>query len=206
MVTMPANKHQQAGTSLIELLISSIIGVIALGIIGSIFIKAQDVAKNRSLELLLIQSATSNMQIIKDDLQRAGYDGIDGQSVKLSGAANIIETLSGSVGFAYHKTLSGADKSYQNIVYRFSPVDKKLVICEEKTLFNSLKQLSTVSDCNSLFDEQNINVTFFNVTSTPLVTGLASSSLIHVSLQTELVNIPTMQKNLSFTIKQRNWQ
>ena len=206
MAIIHAHKYEQKGASLIELLISSFIGIIAIGIIGSIFINGQRVAKDRGLELLLIQNLTSTLQIIKDDIQRAGYDGISGQSVKLSAATNIIEITSDSLGFIYHKKLSGAEKTYQNIVYKYSSSDKKLKVCEEQTLITNRKELTTVGDCNSLFDSQNIKVTNFSVLRTSLITSSATSSIIDIQLDTELVNIPTMKKGLSFRVKQRNWQ
>lgn len=206
MAIIHAHKYEQKGASLIELLISSFIGIIAIGIIGSIFINGQRVAKDRGLELLLIQNLTSTLQIIKDDIQRAGYDGISGQSVKLSAATNIIEITSDSLGFIYHKKLSGAEKTYQNIVYKYSSSDKKLKVCEEQTLITNRKELTTVGDCNSLFDSKNIKVTNFSVLRTSLITSSATSSIIDIQLDTELVNIPTMKKGLSFRVKQRNWQ
>ncbi|AAW85065.1 hypothetical protein VF_0570 [Aliivibrio fischeri ES114] len=206
MAITPVHKYKQKGASLIELLIASFIGIIAISLVGSIFINGQRVAKERGLELLLTQNLTSTMQIIKEDIQRAGYDGADGQSIKLSGAVNIIEITSDSIGFAYHRKMSGAQKTYQNIVYKYSSIDKKLKVCEEKTLITQRKEIADVGDCNSLFDSQNIHVTAFSIVSTPLITSAAMSSIIDVRLDAKLVNIPTMTKSLSFRAKQRNWQ
>ena len=206
MDIIPVHKYKQNGSSLIELLIASFIGVIAISLVGSIFINGQRVAKNRGLELLLAQNLTSTMQIIKDDIQRAGYNGTDGQSVKLSAATNIIEIKPNSIGFVYHKKLSGAQKTYQNVIYKYSSSDKKLKVCEEETLITNIKSLTTVSNCYSLFDTQNIQVTNFSVLRKPLITSSATSSIIGIQLDTELVNIPTMKKDLSFSVKQRNWQ
>jgi type IV pilus assembly protein PilW len=206
MDIIPVHKYKQNGSSLIELLIASFIGIIAISLVGSIFINGQRVAKNRGLELLLAQNLTSTMQIIKDDIQRAGYNDTDGQSVKLSAATNIIEITPNSIGFVYHKKLSGAQKTYQNVIYKYSPSDKKLKVCEEETLITNIKSLTTVSNCYSLFDTQNIQVTNFSVLRKPLITSSATSSIIGIQLDTELVNIPTMKKDLSFSVKQRNWQ
>lgn len=206
MDIIPVHKYKQNGSSLIELLIASFIGIIAISLVGSIFINGQRVAKNRGLELLLAQNLTSTMQIIKNDIQRAGYNGTDGQSVKLSAATNILEITPNSIGFVYHKKLSGAQKTYQNVIYKYSPSDKKLKVCEEETLITNIKSLTTVSNCYSLFDTQNIQVTNFSVLRKPLITSSATSSIIGIQLDTELVNIPTMKKDLSFSVKQRNWQ
>lgn len=208
MAITPVHKYKQNGTSLIEFLIASFIGIIALSLVGSIFINGQRVAKERGLELLLTQNLTSTMQIIKDDIQRAGYDGASGQSVKLSGAVNIIDTTPNSIGFIYHRDMatSGAIRTYQNIVYKYSPQEKKLIVCEEKTLMTDRKEMANIGECDSLFDSENIHVTDFIVTSQPLITSGATSSIIDIQLSTQLVNIPTMTKNLLFKVKQRNWE
>ncbi|MGF1901351.1 hypothetical protein [Aliivibrio sifiae] len=206
MDIIPVHKYKQNGSSLIELMIASFIGIIAISLVGSIFINGQRVAKNRGLELLLAQNLTSTMQIIKEDIQRAGYDGSSGESIKLSGSVNVIETTSNSVGFVYHRKMSGAQKTYQNIVYKYTPVDKSLKVCEENTLEADRKVMPNVDNCNSLFDSENIHVTDFIVTPHRLITSGAKSSIIDIQLDAKLVNIPTMTKSLSFSAKQRNWQ
>ncbi len=205
MDIIPVHKYKQNGSSLIELMIASFIGIIAISLVGSIFINGQRVAKNRGLELLLAQNLTSTMQIIKEDIQRAGYDGSSGESIKLSGSVNVIETTSNSVGFVYHRKMSGAQKTYQNIVYKYTPVDKSLKVCEENTLEADRKVMPNVDNCNSLFDSENIHVTDFIVTPHRLITSGAKSSIIDIQLDAKLVNIPTMTKSLSFSAKQRNW-
>ncbi len=55
MITLNASRRYQIGSSLIELMISSLIGLMVLGIIGSIFISIQQTAKEKSLELNLLQ-------------------------------------------------------------------------------------------------------------------------------------------------------
>ncbi|MGF1904760.1 PilW family protein [Aliivibrio salmonicida] len=209
MDTIPVHKYKQNGSSLIELLIASFIGIIAISLVGSIFINGQRVAKNRGLELLLAQNLTSTMQIIKEDIQRAGYDGADGQSVKLSAAANIIEITPNSIAFVYHRyglsVNSNIVKTYQNIIYIYSPSEHSLKICEQETFMTDIKTMDTIDECDNLFDDNNIKVTAFNVTKTPLITSSATSSIIDIQLDIELVNIPTMKKGLSFNVKQRNW-
>ena len=88
MVTQLAKK--QKGASLIEFMIASVIGVIAIGIIGSLFISSQRTASKRGQELLLLQNMAGTLQQIKEDAQRAGYDGVDTGSLKLSGATDTI--------------------------------------------------------------------------------------------------------------------
>ena len=71
---------KQQGTSLIELMVASVIGVFAISIIGSVFITGQRIATDKGIELLLLQNLTSTLQVMKEDIQRAGYDGSNGLS------------------------------------------------------------------------------------------------------------------------------
>ena len=50
----------------------------------------------RSKELMLLQNTASVLQMMKSDIQRAGFDGSDGNSVKISGASNTLYTISGA--------------------------------------------------------------------------------------------------------------
>ncbi|MFA0502388.1 PilW family protein, partial [Vibrio sp. 10N.222.46.A1] len=88
MVTMLAKARsrslrKQKGASLIELMVTSVIGVFAIAIIGSVFMTGHRIAKDKGIELLLLQNLTSTMQVMKEDIQRAGYDGSNGESLKL---------------------------------------------------------------------------------------------------------------------------
>ena len=46
---------KQQGTSLVELMVASVIGIFAISIIGSVFIAGQRMAKDKGIELLLLQ-------------------------------------------------------------------------------------------------------------------------------------------------------
>ncbi len=51
------------------------------------------------------------MQVMKEDIQRAGYDGSNGYSIKLSGASNTIQVSGGvAVGFVYFRQGSSDNK------------------------------------------------------------------------------------------------
>jgi len=105
---------KQQGTSLIELMVASVIGVFAISIIGSVFITGQRIAKDKGIELLLLQNLTSTMQVMKEDIQRAGYDGSNGYSIKLSGASNTIQVSGGvAVGFVYFREGSNGTKIFE---------------------------------------------------------------------------------------------
>ncbi len=99
---------KQKGASLVEFMIASSLGLISLAIVGSLYISGQKAAMERSKELMLLQNTASVLQMLRNDIQRAGFDGIDGNSVKISGASNTIYTLDApGMGLLLTPTMSG---------------------------------------------------------------------------------------------------
>ncbi|MDF4583509.1 pilus assembly protein PilW, partial [Vibrio parahaemolyticus] len=103
---------KQKGASLIEFMIASVLGLISLATVGSIYVSGQRVIMERSKELMLLQNSESVVQMLKSDIQRAGFDGNDGHSIKISGSANTIYTLDdvdrGLIAYAYYIGVSGS--------------------------------------------------------------------------------------------------
>ncbi len=190
---------------MIEMMVASAIGIIAIGIIGGVFLTGQRVAKDRALELLLIQSLTSTMLVLKEDVQRAGFDGSNGLSLKLSGATDTIQ-LSGAsaVGFAYFREGSPDSKDYRNIVYKLK--DEKLKICEKGvTASDEIITFDEVTSCYSLFDEKIIDVDTFNITKKSLSSGNTHSSITDIDIEASIPSA-NITKSIAITVKQRNWQ
>ncbi len=63
-------------------MIASALGLISLATVGSIYVSGQRVIMERSKELMLLQNSESVVQMLKSDIQRAGFDGNDGHSIK----------------------------------------------------------------------------------------------------------------------------
>ncbi|MBW3697985.1 pilus assembly protein PilW [Vibrio sp. T187] len=208
MTTQNANVSalsSQRGATLVELLVSSALGIFAIGTIGSIFVTGQNVAKDKGLELLLLQNLTSTMQVMKEDIQRAGYDGLNGQSLKLSGSVDTIQ-LSGSsaIGFVYYLEGSNNNKDFRNIVYRKN--GSRLQICEKGTVSAaSLLTLSDVTTCHSLLDEKIIQVDEFLTQSSQLSFGGISSTVTDISIQASIPSA-NLSQTVTIKVKQRNWQ
>ncbi len=202
---MVATLNKQQGTSLIELMVASVIGVFAISIIGSVFITGQRIAKDKGIELLLLQNLTSTMQVMKEDIQRAGYDGSNGYSIKLSGATDTIQVSGGvAVGFVYFREGSSVSKDHRHIVYRKNGT--RLQICEKGTLVSDdLLSFNEVTGCYSLFDDSLIEVDAFNVDSQLLELNSIKTTLTDISIT---ASIPTagVSKSVSVSVKQRNWQ
>ncbi|KAB0304428.1 pilus assembly protein PilW [Vibrio fortis] len=200
-----AGLSKQQGTSLVELIVASVIGIFAISIIGSVFITGQRIAKDKGIELLLLQNLTSTMQVMKEDIQRAGYDGSNGYSFKLSGASNTIQVSGGvAVGFVYFREGSSDNKSHRNIVYQKNGT--KLQICEKgTTVSEAIPSFEHVTGCYSLFDDTIMVVDEFNITSRVLEQNSIKSTLTDISIT---ASIPTaaVTKSVSVSIKQRNWQ
>ncbi|MGF1813514.1 PilW family protein [Vibrio splendidus] len=196
---------KQQGTSLIELMVASVIGVFAISIIGSVFITGQRIAKDKGIELLLLQNLTSTMQVMKEDIQRAGYDGSNGYSIKLSGASNTIQVSGGvAVGFVYFREGSNGNKDNRNIVYQKDGT--KLKICEKgTTVSEGIPTFNQVTGCYSLFDDSLIEVDAFSVDAQLLEQNSIKTTLTDISIT---ASIPTagVTKSVSVSVKQRNWQ
>ena len=196
---------KQQGTSLVELMVASVIGIFAISIIGSVFITGQRIAKDKGIELLLLQNLTSTIQVMKEDIQRAGYDGSNGYSIKLSGASNTIQVSGGvAVGFVYFREGSSDNKNHRNIVYQKNGT--KLQICEKgTTVSEAIPTFEQVTGCYSLFDDTIMDVDEFNITSRVLEQNSIKSTLTDISIT---ASIPTaaVTKSVSVSIKQRNWQ
>ncbi|WP_299691776.1 pilus assembly protein PilW [uncultured Vibrio sp.] len=202
------------GSTLVEMLVASSIGVIAIGAIGSIFITNQRLATEKSLALLLSQNLFSTTQMMKEEMWRAGYDGDSGESVKLSGAVNTIYTYQSSadevyIGFAYLQ--ESASSVYRNIVYQFK--DSKLNYCigeSTELLAINDKPFSTMSGnvtmtCQSLFFERQIQVDGLSVEAMELSKGSSTSQRIDIELDASLVNADVSHKVMT-SVVQRNWQ
>ncbi|MGF1744481.1 PilW family protein [Vibrio minamisatsumaniensis] len=196
---------KQQGASLIELMVAAVIGVFAISIIGSVFITGQRIAKDKGIELLLLQNLTSTMQVMKEDIQRSGYDGSNGHSIKLSGASHTIQVSGGSaVGFVYYREGSSSNKNYRNIVYQKKGT--KLQICEKGTPVSAgLPSFNEVTGCYSLFDDSLIEVDELDIHSQVLEKNAIKTTLTEISIT---ASIPTagVSKSISVTVKQRNWQ
>ncbi|OEE34419.1 hypothetical protein A1QO_07825 [Vibrio genomosp. F10 str. ZF-129] len=188
----------QRGSLLLELMISSSIALIAIMVIGSVFISGQRIAKERTLDLLVLQSLMTTTSMMRADIQRAGFDGGHGQSVRLTGAVDTIAVSGSSMGFAYYHSKTG---QYQHVKYTLD--NGSLKACERKQA--TLASLTELTGCTHLLDQNILNVVSFAVTTTPLVTSSAENLFTHIYLEAELHD-GRYNQSISMGIKQRNWR
>lgn len=206
---------KQKGASLVEFMIASALGLISLATVGSIYVSGQRVIMERSKELMLLQNSESVVQMLKSDIQRAGFDGNDGHSIKISGSANTIYTLDdvdrGLIAYAYYIGVSGSALLYKNVAYEQRVnTPESLFVCEKKQItiwdVNDVVNLAGTGSCNTLFDKKVIHVNRFDLTSELLESTDAKSALVTITLGTELKDATDIRTQQSFTAMQRNWQ
>ncbi|ELP2675335.1 pilus assembly protein PilW [Vibrio parahaemolyticus] len=206
---------KQKGASLVEFMIASVLGLISLAAVGSIYVSGQRVIMERSKELMLLQNSESVVQMLKSDIQRAGFDGNDGHSIKISGSANTIYTLDdvdrGLIAYAYYIGVSGSAPLYKNVAYEQRVnTPESLFVCEKKQItiwdVNDVVNLAGTGSCNTLFDKKVIHVNRFDLASELLESTDAKSALVTITLGTELKDATDIRTQQSFTAMQRNWQ
>ncbi|HCG6388342.1 TPA: pilus assembly protein PilW [Vibrio parahaemolyticus] len=206
---------KQKGASLVEFMIASALGLISLATVGSIYVSGQRVIMERSKELMLLQNSESVVQMLKSDIQRAGFDGNDGHSIKISGSANTIYTLDdvdrGLIAYAYYIGVSGSASLYKNVAYEQRVnTPESLFVCEKKQItiwdVNDVVNLAGTGSCNTLFDKKVIHVNRFDLASELLESTDAKSALVTITLGTELKDATDIRTQQSFTTMQRNWQ
>ncbi|ENQ8060670.1 pilus assembly protein PilW [Vibrio parahaemolyticus] len=206
---------KQKGASLVEFMIASALGLISLATVGSIYVSGQRVIMERSKELMLLQNSESVVQMLKSDIQRAGFDGNDGHSIKISGSANTIYTLDdvdrGLIAYAYYIGVSGSAPLYKNVAYEQRVnTPESLFVCEKKQItiwdVNDVVNLAGTGSCNTLFDKKVIHVNRFDLASELLESTDTKSALVTITLGTELKDATDIRTQQSFTTMQRNWQ
>ncbi|MBD1575545.1 hypothetical protein HC723_03625 [Vibrio sp. S11_S32] len=204
---------QQAGMSLIELLVASTIGILAIMAVGSMFISGQKLATERSLKLLVLQNMNDAMRYIKEDAQRAGFNGNNGSSLILSGASEVITVTSSAVGatLAYIYENNNGDITYTK--FTGDTGTKKLGICTKSNISRVSPVMPTCSAIGepglSLMDDSRVILSQFVIDETPLGNSV-SSAYFTITMKAKLASPPTSGQDYEQTmvtkIKQRNWQ
>ncbi|HIF9181938.1 TPA: PilW family protein [Photobacterium damselae] len=191
------------GFSLIELLIASSVGLIAIGVVGSVFLSGYQAANKRSLELLLQQDVNDAFRLIKEDVLRAGYVSSGASSLKLSGASNVVYVNSDNncLAYAYH---SSDGRRYNEVMY--NEQERKLVyrsIDDEITALNACS-LSRERSYSLIYDKQ-ITVNQFDIENTSISSASATSQLLTIKLAAKIKS-SAVSTTKSIQIKTRNWQ
>ena len=200
MVIKSAN-NKQYGASLVELLIASSIGLVALMLVGNIYIKGQKIYAERSQKLLLVQELNDALRFIKEESLRAGYRGGSSDFAILSGATDIIHVSGAQLSFIYQLD-SGGDSTWRFASFKYE--SNTLKICSDKSM-SVIPDINFAPErCFSLVDDNIIKVTDFTLNHVALGSSV-SSAYLSITTNAELKNTPHKYSSV-ITIKQRNWK
>ncbi|QYO69473.1 prepilin-type N-terminal cleavage/methylation domain-containing protein [Vibrio cholerae] len=196
---MALKSVKQRGNSLIEFMVAALVGAMALAIVGTVFLSNQKAAAQRSKEIMLLQQMSSVMQQMKEDIQRAGFDGIATNSMMLSGSANILYQQANMIGYVYRKNAGNTS----NTVYQLN--NNMLEYCQKDSA-SPQTVVSAATGCFDLFDPKQIKVTQFGIAQSQLFGASVESAFISISMAAELKNDPSISHAMSLQVQQRNWQ
>lgn len=198
----------QRGFSLIELLVASSLGLIVLGSIGAVFLSGYNLAAERTKQLMLAQGMNDAIRLIKNDVQRAGFNANNTGSLMLSGSTStfVVPSTNDAVSYIYEDE----NAKWRIVKFRLktgSP--KSLQMCVD-TVPKAGAVMQTDATCGSgnktsaLLDLSHITITNFSVTPTLLASSSASSTLLNISLTASLKN-SSYSKTVETSVKARNW-
>lgn len=207
------------GFSLIELLIASSVGLLAIGVVGTVFISGSNTANKRSLELMLQQDVNDALYLIKQDLLRAGYYEGNGSSYIVSGATDIVtlwDTVTDNppllsqpadcVTYAYHDGMVQHFGSFYTKVGSDSSGDSVNILRLYKTTTPTIDLDNKCTTGQSLLDQNQIQVSHFQVYEEPIIMGSIKSRLIKIELSAYLKKSPFITVSKAVQVKVRNWQ
>ncbi|MGI2796996.1 PilW family protein [Photobacterium damselae] len=188
------------GFSLIELLIASSVGLIAIGVVGSVFLSGYQAANKRSLELLLEQDVNDAFRLIKEDILRAGYVSSGASSLKLSGASNIVYVSAAKSCIAY-----GYDSVDGRIFNEVMHDGVKLLYKSRPLSYLSVSNACKSSGTNSLVYQKQIKVLEFDIQHKVISSAKTNSQLLTIKLAANIKS-SAVSTTKSIQIKTRNWQ
>ncbi len=209
-----ALRRQQAGVALIELMIGALLAVMVIGMVGSVFLAAQRIARQQAQQLILSQNLASSLALLKEGVERAGYNGIEPDALRLSGAEQVlyVDSSQQQLGYVYRNQAVG-DEAFYHAFYRLealTPTVNALKLCEKfrpEILTPAMAAQSGVSGfCFSLFDEQMINVAQFHVEPYRLVGAQAQRLLIKLTIRAQLIAQPAISQQASLILSANNWR
>jgi len=213
MVIPLASRKLQLGISLVEILISSLIGVITLGIVGSLFFASLKISGYRGERLLLVDSLENTMLQIKQDIKLAGYNGDLGVVAKLEGSLNTVYVSSDNRALGYVYQLPSTEETeYRNVYFKYqaalSAQGGQLKLCEKQTTqpldISLAAQSGPLGHCYNLFDPGLISIASFEVTTETIHGQKSARQLVSIRLVGYLKNAPEIHHSSEIKILIRN--
>nr|WP_108170013.1 prepilin-type N-terminal cleavage/methylation domain-containing protein [Thaumasiovibrio occultus] len=223
MALKAVRSRKQLGMTIIELMVASVVSLIAIGAVGTLYIKGLQATTARSQTLYLRQSVNDALRIIAEDMLRAGFS-TTGSSLKLSGAVNVIEVsgpsmpVSGNaLAYVFHEldetAPSTAAASITQVVFMEKAMSNNTVkFCyADLSLSSALKtNAEMLTACSgsafsgkSLLPHQHMEVTKFEVIPRLVSTAAATTQEISIELGASFAG---QTYNRSTVVTLRNWQ
>ncbi|MCW8346106.1 hypothetical protein MD535_08820 [Vibrio sp. ZSDZ65] len=198
---------RERGGSLVEMLVASTIGIVAIGSIGSVYLMVQQHTSERAQTMLLSQALATTARRLQNDLIRAGYSEL-GSSSTPSGAANTIYINSdgSQIQYAYWDDHRGDSGEYENTSWRYSQSSQSLRICRKRAVVIFDINYFSGSNCTSLLEDDLIAVTSFSVEAFNVSSSSISKQYIHLSMAAQLAGNPMISADIERRFLIRNGQ
>lgn len=197
--------HKPKGFSLVELLIASSIGLIALSMVVSVFLQGNKFAAQRSLELMLSQDMSDALRMMKEDILRAGFASGAASSFIISGADKVVYTKA-KVGsaldcltFAYD---DGTQKNYRSYYFEGNKLKHYATTNPEVSLELGVNRACSYGQ--SMLHDKQVRVVDFHIVESQLSSASATSQMLTLVLEAALSGSSTSVTQ-SVTVKTRNW-
>ncbi|NLS14112.1 hypothetical protein HGP28_14570 [Vibrio sp. SM6] len=211
------NVHKKAiqGVSLVELLVASSLSLVVLGSVTSVFLSGFINSQKNAQTLMLQQNITGNMQILVEEVQRAGHGGL--AAATLAGATRLVEFDTDAQWLALTMRYEFTDTN-ENVCYRYDSVryeyrDNNLWHCTHQSTTSSANCVSAqppaASDiryCRRLFDENVMTISDFQIESQTVISASANTQRLTLALEGHSNADVSNHYRIERTFLLRNWQ
>lgn len=216
----------QKGAVLLELLISSLLSVGVIGSLTLLLVSSLKVGTNRAHNLVLVESVSSVVQQIKQDVQRAGYgSGREGRAT-LAGIVNTVYVDKHLLAYRYWVK---EEQAYRHVVFKWQQTEGRqrindeqsinsgertnngqLLICEKMSqsalTLDQAKRSGRMGNCFNLFDPNQVGVSEFELAVVPFTESSVSRQLVSMSISSYLVSNPKIKYDVNMLVFIRNSQ
>ncbi|MCL9776008.1 PilW family protein [Vibrio methylphosphonaticus] len=178
---------REKGGSLVEMLVASTIGIVAIGSIGSVYLMVQQHTSERAQAMLLSQALATTARRLQNDLVRAGYSEL-GRVSRPSGAVSTVH-VSGEgskVQYVYWDDHRDGSAEYENTSWHYDASSQSLRICRKRSNVILDVNYFNSSTCTSLLEDDLISVTHFSLEPFTVSSSSANKQYLHLSLAAEL--------------------
>ncbi|CAH0532722.1 hypothetical protein VST7929_00567 [Vibrio stylophorae] len=203
------------GFSLVELLIAMTLGLIVIGIVGTVYTSGMKNSTVAMKRMALYQSLNDAISIMALEIGRAGHSESTGETSKLNGAttsvtvhpAASVPVSSDCIDYIYRRKIPGGALSDQNGAFF---IDESHGVQSLFWVKNSNPGVATMALCNSkytppLTDPDVVEITHFKLEQKKVTQGEQVSNYIIVHLEGRLRHDHAMKTTIQREIKVRNW-